>query len=57
MQRRPNSPRGLADGEHIDAECRFLPPPQSVIDPRLIVMLSDGEAVEFMNERQLEYHF
>ena len=51
----PQSPR-IADGEYIEEECKFLPPPKSVAHPRLFLVKADG-ATEFSNAEQLEYLF
>jgi len=44
----PDSPR-IKDGEYIEEECKFLPPPKTVAHPRLFLVRETG-AVEFMNE-------
>ena len=44
----PDSPR-IADGEFIDDECKFLPPPKTVGHPRLF-MVHGGKATEFSNK-------
>lgn len=49
----PSSPR-IQDGEYIDNECKFLPPPKTVGHPRLFLVKSDG-AYEYSNFQQLEY--
>jgi len=49
----PKSPR-VNDGEFIEEECKFLPPPKTVGDPRLFLVRSDS-AIEFSNKKQLEY--
>jgi len=51
----PSSPR-FADGEFIEDECKFLPPPKTVAHPRLFLVRESG-ATEYMNEEQLEYLF
>ena len=51
----PTSPR-IADGEFIEDECKFLPPPKTVAHPRLFLVNSNG-ATEYLNEEQLEYLF
>ena len=51
----PTSPR-VQDGEYIEAECKFLPPPKTVSHPRLFLVREDG-ATEFMNQEQLDYLF
>ena len=51
----PDSPR-IKDGEYIEEECKFLPPPKTVSDPRLFLVRENG-ATEFMNEEQLDYLF
>ena len=51
----PTSPR-IADGEFIEDECKFLPPPKTVAHPRLFLVREKG-ATEFMNDEQLEYLF
>lgn len=51
----PLSPR-VKDGEYIEDECKFLPPPKTVAHPRLF-LVKDNCATEFMNEDQLEYLF
>jgi hypothetical protein len=57
LLKRPASPRNQKDGEHIEEECKFLPPPKTVRAPRLINIREDGTAEEFFNEKQLEYFF
>ena len=49
----PLSPR-CRDGEFIDDECKFLPPPKTVGHPRLFLVRSNG-ATEFCNHEQLNY--
>jgi len=49
----PSSPT-IQDGEYIDNECKFLPPPKTVGHPRLFLIQSDG-AYEFSNHEMLEY--
>lgn len=45
----PTSPRGLpSNGEFIDNECKFLPPPKTVGHPRLFLVRKDG-ALEYSN--------
>lgn len=51
----PRSPR-VPEGEYIEEECKFLPPPKSVAEPRLFLVTKDG-ATEFYSETQLEYLF
>lgn len=43
----PNSPR-IRDGEFIEEECKFLPPPKTVAHPRLFLVKENG-AKEFYN--------
>ena len=38
----------------MEEECKFLPPPKTVGDPRLF-MISGEEVTEFCNYEQLEY--
>lgn len=53
----PNSPR-MTDGEYIEEECKFLPPPKTILPPRLFMIRPDHQnAIEFMNESQLNYFF
>ena len=49
----PDSPR-IKDGEFLEEECHFLPPPKSVADPRLF-LVKNGQATEFCNEEQVAY--
>jgi len=49
----PKSPR-FSDGEYIEDECKFLPPPKSVAHPRLFLVKKDG-ATEFCNREMLAY--
>ena len=59
-RKEPDSPRALprGDGEHIEEECKFLPPPKSVANPRLFIIKNDGkECYEYLNAEQLEYLF
>lgn len=51
----PDSPR-IKDGEYIEEECKFLPPPKTVSHPRLF-LVRENSAIEFMNEEQLDYVF
>ena len=39
----------LKNGDYIDEECGFLPPPKSVSDPRLFLVKSN-QAIEFSNK-------
>lgn len=50
----PSSPR-IPNGEFILDECKFLPPPKNVTDPRLF-LIKDKNAIEFKNFSQLEHH-
>jgi len=43
----PDSPR-VKDGEYIEDECKFLPPPKTVAHPRLFLVRENG-ATEYMN--------
>ena len=52
----PDSPR-IKDGEYVEDECKFLPPPKSMAHPRLIYIKNDGSGVEFFNKEQLEHMF
>jgi len=45
----PNSPR-VKDGEYIEDECKFLPPPKSVADPLLFLVKADGSGAEYSNQ-------
>lgn len=36
----PSSPR-IRDGEYVEEECKFLPPPKTVGNPRLFVVEKD----------------
>jgi len=47
----PNSPKGQKDGEYIEEECKFLPPPKTVRPPWLIYIQNDGSAQEFLNAK------
>jgi hypothetical protein len=51
----PSSPR-VCEGEYIEEECQFLPPPKSVAEPRLFLVTSKG-ATEYFSETQLDYMF
>jgi hypothetical protein len=51
----PESP--VFEGEeYIDPECKFLPPPTTIIAPRLF-LIHKNEVTEFLEYSQLEYHF
>lgn len=52
----PDSPR-IRDGEYVEDECKFLPPPKSMAHPRLIYVKNDGCGVEYFNREQLEHMF
>lgn len=45
----PDSPR-MKDGEFIEDECKFLPPPKSMAHPRLFFVRSDGTGAEYFND-------
>jgi hypothetical protein len=51
----PSSPR-FKDGEYIEDECKFLPPPKTVGDPRLF-LIKDDVITEYSSEEQLRYVF
>ena len=55
--KKPSSPWLQKDGEYIEEECKFLPPPKTVKPPWLIFIKNDGSAEEFLNGKQLEYEF
>lgn len=54
-KKEPSSPR-FKDGEYIEEECKFLPPPKSVAHPRLFLIKNDV-GYEYLNQEQLEYLF
>lgn len=59
-RKEPDSPRALpnGDGEHIEEECKFLPPPKTIAHPRLFMIKNDGQVgYEYLNYEQLEYQF
>lgn len=47
QNKEPSSPR-IKDGEYIEQECKFLPPPKTVAHPRLFLVNSEG-ATEYSN--------
>lgn len=49
----PDSPR-IKDGEYVEEETKFLPPPKTVGNPRLF-LVKQGNCTEFSNFEQLEY--
>ena len=50
-----NSPE-VSEGEYLDEECKFLPPPDTICPPRLFVIKNE-QIFEFMSFGQLEYYF
>lgn len=51
-RKEPDSPRSLpnGDGQHIEEECKFLPPPKTMAHPRLFMIKNDGSlGFEYMN--------
>ena len=52
----PDSPR-FKDGEFIEDECKFLPPPKSMAHPRLFYVRNDGTGAEYFNDEQLQHMF
>jgi len=44
----PSSPR-IQDGEYLEEECKFLPPPKTVGNPRLF-MIRGKRALEYCNQ-------
>lgn len=50
----PDSPR-IPDGEYVEEETKFLPPPKTVGNPRLFLVKSGHGATEYSNFEQLEY--
>lgn len=52
----PCSPR-IKDGEYIENECKFLPPPKSMAHPRLFFIRNDGTGMELCNEEQITHLF
>lgn len=52
----PTSPR-IKDGEYIEDECKFLPPPKSMAHPRLFYIKNDGSGFEYFNSDQLAHMF
>jgi hypothetical protein len=51
-RKEPDSPRNLprGDGEHIEEECKFLPPPKTMGHPRIFMIKNDGGVgFEYMN--------
>ena len=53
---RPSSPQMNHDGTLIEEECKFLPPPKTVRDPRLFAVWKDGTGCEFFSKRQLSHY-
>lgn len=47
----------MKDGEYIEDECKFLPPPNEIAHPRLFYVRSDGTGAEFFNAEQLSHMF
>lgn len=54
-KKEPDSPK-IQDGEYIEEECKFLPPPKTIAHPRLFLIKNDV-GYEFQNAEQLEYLF
>ena len=54
-KKEPSSPR-IKDGEYIEEECKFLPPPKSMAHQRLFLIKNDV-GYEYYNKEQLEYLF
>lgn len=54
-RKEPQSPR-IKDGEYIEEECKFLPPPKTIAHPRLFLIKNDV-GYEFLNKEQLEHFF
>jgi len=54
-KKEPDSPK-IQDGEYIEEECKFLPPPKTIAHPRLFLIKNDI-GYEFSNAEQLEYLF
>lgn len=52
----PTSPR-IKDGEYIEDECKFLPPPKSMAHPRLFYIKNDGSGIEYFNAEMLAHMF
>ena len=52
----PGSPR-MKDGNYVEEECKFLPPPKSMAHPRLFYVKNDGSGMELFNEEQLRHMF
>lgn len=52
----PTSPR-IQDGEFIENECKFLPPPKSIAHPRLFFVTNEGKGMEFSNAEQVKHLF
>ena len=53
---RVGSPVMREDGTLIEEECKFLPPPKTVRDPRLFVIRNDGTGSEFFSKKQLTHY-
>ena len=47
----------MKDGEFMEDECKFLPPPKSMAHPRLFLVRNDGTGCEFFNEEQTTHMF
>jgi hypothetical protein len=47
-RKEPDSPR-MKDGEYIEEECKFLPPPKTVAHPRLF-MIKNQTGTEYYNQ-------
>jgi len=40
QNKEPGSPR-IKDGEYVEEECKFLPPPKQIAHPRLFMIKND----------------
>ena len=52
----PETPR-MQDGEYLEEENKFLPPPEKWISPRLFIIGNDNTGVELLEEDMLHYYF
>ena len=56
LDRKEPDSLNINDGEYIEEECKFLPPPKTTAHPRLFMVKNDI-GYEYYNKEQLEYLF
>lgn len=53
---RPGTPE-FQDGDYIDEQNMFLPPPRKILSPKLFVIQNDNHGSQYFNSEELKHYF